>query len=259
MCGRYYVATEEEIAEIREIIEEVARNLGKNPVEASMKTGEIFPTDVAPVLAPPLLNAPSNAAPSQWDAERLVALRQNGGALPFHAGGWQWRLAKWGFPHWQGKRPIINARSESAAEKPMFRRALQASRCAVPATGFFEWRRVGKTAKEKYLFKREDGRLLYMAGLADVFRAAGAGAGVGTRVGAGIGVGAGMDAGAGMGAGAYEAFTILTTAANESVADIHDRMPVILDREELDMWASDMSFVEEALRRPGPELVRVAA
>ena len=236
MCGRYYVATEEELAEMREIIEEVAWNLGKAPAEAEIKTGEIFPTDRAPMFAPPLV-----------DASRRADGRQRGGELFGHA-GWQWRLAKWGFPHWQAKRPIINARAESAAEKPMFRRALQASRCAVPAAGFYEWRHVGgKSTKERYLFKQVDGRMLYMAGLAGVFR--------------GEGSGGGNDASSveGSGAVAYEAFTILTTAANGSVADIHNRMPVILAMEELGLWARDMAFVEEALRRPGPGLVRIAA
>ena len=235
MCGRYYVATEEEVAEMREIIEDVARNLGASPAEAAVKTGEIFPTDCAPVLAPPFLPAAQTAArPAAWSAAQPAAQPAAWPAAWSAQSGWQWRLARWGFPHWQSKRPIINARSETAAEKPMFRRALQVSRCAVPAAGFFEWKRAGgKATKEKYLFRRADGRMLYMAGLVDVFR--------------------------GEGTGAYEAFTILTAAANESVADIHDRMPVILAREELGLWAGDMAFVDEAMRRPGPELARIAA
>jgi len=143
---------------------------------------------------------------------------------------------KWGFPHWKNTGVIINARSETALEKRMFGKALRERRCVIPSSGFYEWshrsepdRSGGKRkAKEKFLFRRPGEHMLYMAGMASTFTDA-------------LGV-------------EYSAFTILTTAANDSVAHVHDRMPVILAADEIDMWASDNAFMEYVLHRPGPEL-----
>ena len=55
----------------------------------------------------------------------------------------------------------------------------------------------------------------------------------------------------------YDAFTILTTAANECVSPIHDRMPVILSADEADLWINDNRFMEFVLHRPGPELITI--
>jgi len=137
---------------------------------------------------------------------------------------------KWGFPHWQNTGVIINARSETALEKNMFRKALRERRCVVPSNGFYEWRRVsGRKYKDKYLFRQPKDRMLYMAGMVSTFKDT-------------LGV-------------EYSAFVILTTAANESVAPIHDRMPVILEPDERNWWLEDDVFMELALHRPSPELV----
>ena len=137
--------------------------------------------------------------------------------------------AKWGFPHWKSAGVIINARAETALEKNMFKKPLLTQRCVVPSSGFFEWDRAGGgKKKEKYLLRLPGERVLYMAGIMNTFRDA-----------------SGCD---------YSAFVILTTAANESVAQIHDRMPVILAHDEKDMWNSDDAFMKTALLRPGPEL-----
>ena len=136
---------------------------------------------------------------------------------------------KWGFPNWKNSGVIINARAETAPEKNMFRKPLRESRCVIPSSGFYEWDRVsGRKKKEKYLLRRPGARMLYMAGMMSVFCDA-----------------AGCD---------YSAFVILTTAANDSVAQLHDRMPVILAPDERDRWLGDSGFVQYALRRPGPEL-----
>ncbi|MDR1061566.1 MAG: SOS response-associated peptidase [Clostridiales bacterium] len=190
------------MGEMRGIIGEIALRYGPGAV----KTGEICPSDAAPVLA-----------------------LENG--LPAA------RLAKWGFPRWGGAGLIINARAETALEKPMFRAPLLNSRCAVPSSGFYEWDRLGggggggkgkKGKADKYLLRREGAGVLYMAGMLGRFAdAAGA---------------------------AREAFVILTTAASPSVAGIHDRMPVLLSGEELELWLSDRAGMERLLRRAGPEL-----
>lgn len=113
---------------------------------------------------------------------------------------------------------IFNARAESALEKPMFRKPVLERRCVVPSTGFYEWDHTGGQ-KEKYFLRLPDEGVLYMAGIAK-----------------------------------DSAFTILTTAASPSVARIHERMPVILRREELRNWLGDGAFIRTVLDRPGPEL-----
>jgi len=138
-------------------------------------------------------------------------------------------VVKWGFPHWKNSSLIINARSETALEKNMFHKPLRERRCVIPSSGFYEWSRSGRKTKDKYLLRKPGEHMLYMAGMVSTFRDA-------------MGV-------------EYTAFVILTTAANESVAPIHDRMPVILAPDEVDLWTSDDGFMEYTLLRPGPELL----
>jgi len=156
---------------------------------------------------------------------------------------------KWGFPHWKNSGVIINARAETASEKKMFSKSLREGRCVVPSSGFYEWNHGKGTPpnsdggsgfndrptdkkskqKDKYFFRRPEDNTLYMAGIAGTFRDA-----LGTE---------------------YKAFAILTTAANDSVSQIHDRMPVILAPDELQHWIDDDDFSQYILHRPGPELV----
>ena len=137
--------------------------------------------------------------------------------------------AKWGFPHWKNPGVIINARAETALDKKMFSAPLLQRRCAVPATGFYEWTRIGGAKKkDKYLLRLPEKRTLFMAGIMNSFRDS-----------------AGME---------YTAFVILTTSANESVAQIHDRMPVIIAPDEHDLWISNTEYIGHVLHRRGPEL-----
>ena len=137
--------------------------------------------------------------------------------------------ALWGFPHWKSSGVIINARAETASQKNMFRKPLISERCVVPSSGFYEWSRgSGRKKKDKYLLRLPEENFLFMAGMIDVFTDA-----HGTE---------------------YSAFVILTTSASASVAQIHDRMPVILSPEERDAWIGDSGFMEHVLHRPGPEL-----
>lgn len=185
MCGRYTLFSDEDNREMLRIIEEVAR---QNPLREIPK-GEVFPTNLAPVLL----------------------------------GGDRLALFQWGYPSFRGKGVIINARAETAADKPLFRRSLGAKRCAIPAAGFFEW----DTAKHKYRFVLPGEPLLYMAGLYDAFEG-------------------------------QDRFVILTTAANDTVADIHDRMPVILTGEARRRWLTDPAAAPAILREAGPPLDRIA-
>ena len=121
---------------------------------------------------------------------------------------------------------MINARCETVAEKPTFAEGFAHRRALVPADGFYEWRRRGG-ASVAHHFRRRGGGPYAMAGLW-------------------------MPPAAG---GATPRFVILTTAANALVAPVHDRMPVILDREALDRWLDPEVTTPEPLRellRPLP-------
>jgi len=214
MCGRYLIE-DEAYADILQILNDLNSAYKSNGFargEAAwdgFARGEVFPTNVAPVIA--------------------------GGSVA---------AVKWGFPHWKNSGVIINARAETALEKKMFGKPLRERRCVVPSSGFFEWSRNGGSGgdvggsgggkkKDKFLLQRPGDSMLYMAGMVNTFRDA-----FGEE---------------------YNAFVILTTAANEYVAPIHDRMPVILSADEVDLWARDDDFMEFALFRAGPELSAVAA
>ncbi|MDR1608705.1 MAG: SOS response-associated peptidase [Deltaproteobacteria bacterium] len=135
-----------------------------------VKTGEIFPTDIVAV----------------------------------QTGPGEYRPMKWGFSGFD-KRPIINARSETAMEKPTFKRSMLQSRCLVPASGYFEWKKEG-SKKIKYQFFRPQS-LTLMAGL--------------WRQETGL---------------STPSFVILTRAASPSLERVHDRMPVILPTNLMEDW-----------------------
>ena len=127
---------------------------------------------------------------------------------------------KWGFPSFKGKGLIINARSETVSEKPMFRAPFQKRRCLVPATGFFEWKKDGN--KKTKHFISIDNKLFYMAGIYWFFR---------DKNDESI---------------IFPAFTILTTCANKKMQAIHDRMPVIIDENNMEKWLFSKDTGEHA-------------
>lgn len=141
---------------------------------------------------------------------------------------------RWGLvPHWVKdpatfKANLFNARSESAAEKPSFRDAMRTKRCLVPASGFYEWRSEG-ASKQPFHIHRQDGRPLAFAGLWSAWR---------------------------KGDDALVSCTILTTAANEDVRALHDRMPVILESDAFEAWLDPFEHDAKAvagLLGPAPE------
>jgi putative SOS response-associated peptidase YedK len=124
-------------------------------------------------------------------------------------------LIRWGLvPHWakdaSGAASTINARSETAATKPAFRDPLKFRRCLIPADGFYEWFRRTGSSKQPYCFEVKDGELFAFAGLWDGWKNAD-----GQWI---------------------KTCSILTTTPNSVTSAIHDRMPVILDRESYDLW-----------------------
>lgn len=121
-------------------------------------------------------------------------------------------LADWGLtPHRSTGKPILafNARAETLIERPMFRRLLPQGRCLIPGDGFIEWQKVGK-ARDPYFFGLKDNELFAFAGLIDHW----------------------ID----QEGRPHTACTIITTAPNELTGRVHDRMPVILPRDEEATW-----------------------
>ncbi|MGL5434729.1 MAG: SOS response-associated peptidase [Lachnospiraceae bacterium] len=175
MCGRYYVDDETARA-IERLVTEVDKQLRQKRLGM-----DIRPTDPAPIL------------------------EQDGGSLRM---SWQ----RWGFPGYDGKQVIFNARAESVLDKRMFQAGIRHHRIVVPATWFYEWNR----NKEKVTFLRQDSSVLYMAGFCSPFED-------GHR------------------------FVILTTRANESMSTTHDRMPLILEPGELKDWIFDEGRTERIL------------
>ena len=187
MCGRYNFS-QEESDEIREIVREVERRQ-----RGEFKMGEIYPTNVAPVLV----------AGDDRPVPELLA---------------------WGFPRFDKKGVVINARAETAPDKPMFRKCLEQRRCVIPSTGFYEW----AADKTKYRFRLPGEDALYMAGLYNEFAG-------------------------------EPRYVILTTAANESIADVHNRMPVVLPRARIAEWIGGLGAALEILRAVPPMLERTAS
>lgn len=158
-------------------------------------------------------------------------------------------LLHWGLvPSW-AKDPSVgnrmfNARAESVPEKPAFRRALEKRRCLVPASGFFEWKKTGtagrKAAKQPFYITPEDGSVMAFAGLWEYWRPRHPGDG--EEPGDPI-----------------VSYTILTTDAVGEMADIHDRMPLVLPAVDWDSWLDPSSTAEQIdglLVPPAADLVR---
>ena len=177
MCARYYIEEDDRTAPL---IEEMNRSPLMSAVPAGQRVvteGEVSPGCVAPVMA----------------------MNRTGRVRVFPM--------QWGFP---GKSLMINARVETAAEKPTFREAWKAHRCIVPASWYYEWehrtRTDGKTETgDKYMIQPEGSAAAWMCGL--------------YRIENGLPV-----------------FVILTQEAEEPIRFIHDRMPMMLPEERIEEW-----------------------
>lgn len=137
-------------------------------------------------------------------------------------------MMRWGLiPSWAkepGSLPMLhNARSETVAEKPMFRQALRRRRCLIPATGFYEWKAVpGQRSKQPFYISLRDSAPMSFAGLWES-----------TKTPDGK---------------ILDTCTILTTAANAMLEPIHGRMPVLLERGDWDEWLTADTVETERLQ-----------
>jgi putative SOS response-associated peptidase YedK len=194
MCGRYTLAT---------------------PVE---KLAEEFGFDASSVELPPNYNV----APTQGVA---AVLAENGRR--------RLEILRWGLiPSWADDPQIgsrmINARAETAPEKPSFRRSFRERRCLIPADGFYEWKRTNG-AKQPYYIHMKEGRPFAFAGLWESWKDDG-----GPEI---------------------RTCTILTTKPNALAGEIHNRMPVILPTGSYDVWLDPEADRDElyGLLAPYPE------
>ncbi|MHB1452642.1 MAG: SOS response-associated peptidase family protein [Saccharofermentanales bacterium] len=228
MCGRYLVITEGEIIEMRAILEELGKRFGgidelpsfglpvqqpsgmssqqssgmssqlsflPDPVsDVASGTGEVFPGTFTPVLV--------------LDNDTAVL-----------------KPMRWGFSRWDGKGVVINARSETVSDKPMFSRALAEGRCIVPSRGFYEWRhgtgadsavKLPQGKPEKYRILRKDSPLFFMSGIYQI-------------------------------KDGIEEFVILTMPAVEQMKIIHDRMPVFAVNSQVIDWLENPESLDSLL------------
>jgi len=186
MCGRMYIEPHDPTGELAQILATL-RYKDENEYNSIKFSGEIFPSNVIPVLLKPINHEPI--------------------AVPM----------KWGFPRFDGKGLIINARSETASIKPTFKSCTKSTRCIIPISNYFEWK-TEDNKKIKYAFQPLDNTLTYIAGLykkdvqTDTYM-----------------------------------FTVLTRQANETLSFIHDRMPVILTKNMISPWLSTQQSFESFL------------
>lgn len=141
------------------------------------------------------------------------------------------RPMRWGFiPHWY-KTPadgplLINARAETIAEKPAFRMACRERRCLVPASGFYEWSKDEAGNRLPWYIYPSEGEILAFAGVWQVWDRGGE---------------------------PLVTCAIVTTDANQTMSEIHHRMPVVLAQQDWAMWLGEKGKGAATLMRPAPE------
>lgn len=185
--------------EIRELVEP-----GDWKLELGLLEKDMHPGDVAPVITirDHAAQGYAERGSVEWgSAERGNVERGNVSPAPVFLGIQKMR---WGFKAPGGKGLVFNARSESVLEKRMFRDSVSHRRVAVPVSWFYEWNQ----SKEKYTFTREDGQVLFLAGFYSKYEDG-------------------------------DHFVILTTQANQSMAPVHSRMPLVLERDQVRDWIMD--------------------
>ena len=200
MCTRFYVEPDTE--EIRDVIAEVQKSLLADKFiragNAILTYGEIRPTNVVPVIA--------------------TDRRGKRASFPM----------KWGFQI-PGRSLIVNARTETAAQKPTFKEAWERHRCIIPASWYYEWEHlVGNTGQkktgDKYMIQPLGSSMTWLAGL--------------YRIEDNLPV-----------------FSVLTKEPTKGLALIHDQMPLILPKDLIDAWINPQSRPEDLLRYALSEMV----
>jgi len=196
MCTRF--AIEAETDELKEILSEVQKTRLADQFlragNAIRSTGEFRPSNVAPVLA----------------------TAKNGARAVFPM--------RWGF-QLPGRQLLVNARSETAAQKSTFREAWERHRCIIPASWYYEWEHTdGKSGQTMYTIQARGAVVIWLAGL--------------YRMEEGLPV-----------------FAVLTREPAEALRRIHDRMPLILPRELVNAWIDPKTRPENLLKYAVTDMV----
>lgn len=184
MCGRFY-ADENMVEEILKVVRYADQRLRE------WKAGrDVYPAQAAPVI---------RGRDAELSGELFI----------------------WGFPGFQGKGVIFNARQETAFEKTMFRDSMEHRRCVIPVNSFYEWDR----DKNRFTFTEKGKDVMYLAGCYNTFQG-------------------------------EERFVILTDAANDSMLQVHDRMPLIIEQDEIHGWIFSREQAALIQKRKSSELNR---
>ncbi len=191
MCGRYFFGDR--------TADEVEKELGLRPGSISPRPGDATPGMILPGIV-----RRRNGAQNHDNEPQATDVRD----------------LFWGLTSRDNKL-IINARAESVLDKPMFSDSFSNRRCLLPAAGFYEWDK----AKTKFIFKRPDGKPMYLAGFYDLNEG-------------------------------KDSFVILTTSPNSSMEPVHDRMPVMIEAANAQDYLQDTSAAMDLLKEPMPLLDR---
>jgi putative SOS response-associated peptidase YedK len=170
-----------------------------------------------------------NIAPTQ----PVVTIRKEHGRKSRHFTTMRWGL----IPYWAKDTTIgtrtLNARSETVTTTPAFRDSIRSKRCLIPADGFYEWRKMG-SVKQPYCFEVGEGDVFALAGVWDQWKSP-----EGQII---------------------ESCSILTTEPNSLVAELHDRMPVIVPTDKYDLWLdpdiTEFAAIRDILKPYDPNLMR---
>ena len=190
MCGRYWIDRSEEMDDIIEQAEQspLLDRWHRAASGGLITSGEVRPTDLVPVIAP-----------NRRGIQTVFPM-------------------KWGF---QGKSLLINARAETASEKPLFREAWHSHRCIVPASWYFEWEHLtGNDGKkytgDKYMIQPAGEQNTWLCGLYRIENG-------------------------------FPEFVILTKEPSEEIRFIHDRMPLMMPKSRVEEWIQPDGIPEKLL------------
>lgn len=201
MCGRYYM-DDNAYSEIRKWIRQIDGNNSSNHRDGRDErdgnlmnpgNGDIRPSEPALVIT-------GKTSGHGYTADQRMVLAEE--------------IMYWGFPQYDRKALLINARAETVLQKKTFRDSVLHRRCLIPARYFYEW----DASKNKVTCRHFDSSVIYMAGFYHSFQG-------------------------------QNRFVIITTEANDSLRKIHGRMPLILEQNELENWIFDDNCLEFLLHK----------
>lgn len=185
MCGRYLLV--KSTKELTSILQQL-----ESKTNISYQTNEVFPSHTVPIII---------------SVESKIKIA----------------LAKWGFSNGYNKSIVINARSETIFEKPMFKNSIIHSRCVIPISGFYEWKKITENQKQKFYFTNSDFSTMYLAATYKIINQ-------------------------------QRHFVILTKEANSSMSPFHHRMPVILNSNDVPKWINTKEDITFMLSNSSPTL-----